>query len=140
MNSTHSHTAILLTLKRSQWQDAYDGHAVPERCGHPLIHLLARSVCSGLDHWLDTNFYLQRTPSLCRSWVRPDDPKTRVRGVVERMCDTIEVHQDSKSTYWPTQMSRIWRNRLSVATGAALTLVTLWLFLLSAAPVVVLHA
>jgi len=37
-------------------------------------------------------------------------------------------------------LSRIWRDRLGVATGAALTLVTLWLFLISATAVVVLRA
>jgi len=37
-------------------------------------------------------------------------------------------------------LSRIWRNRISVASGTALTLVNLWLFLISAAAVVVLHA
>jgi len=36
-------------------------------------------------------------------------------------------------------LSRIWHDRLGVASGAALTLVTLWLFLISAATVVVLR-
>jgi len=36
-------------------------------------------------------------------------------------------------------LSRIWRDRLGVATGAALMLVNLWLFLICATDVVVLH-
>ena len=34
-------------------------------------------------------------------------------------------------------MSRIWLNRLGVAAGSAITLATLWLFPVSAAPAVV---
>jgi len=39
-----------------------------------------------------------------------------------------------------TDLSRIWRDRLGVAMGAALALATIWLFLVSAAAVVVLRA
>jgi len=37
------------------------------------------------------------------------------------------------------EVSRIWHDRLGVAMGAALTLVTLWLFLISAVAIVVLR-
>jgi len=37
-------------------------------------------------------------------------------------------------------VSRIWHDSLGVTLGAALTLVTLWLFLISAAAVVFLRA